>query len=147
MILSTEHLGDIEFSEVDIIKFPKGIPGFESEKEFILVPSDDIDFPFNYLQSVKSNDLAFIVTDPFLFVEEYDFELSDNDAEFLDIKDESDLASISFLSIVTIPDEVEKTTINIMAPIVINHASKVGRQILLDEFSDTKYSLFTKKEA
>jgi flagellar assembly factor FliW len=147
MILSTEHLGDIEFSENDIIKFPKGIPGFEEEKAFVLIPTDDIEFPFNYLQSVNSNDLAFIVTDPFLFVENYDFDLSDTDAEFLEIKDEADLANISFLTIVTIPDEVENTTINIMAPIVINHVSKVGRQVLLNEFSDTKYPLFTKNEA
>jgi len=147
MILRTEHLGDIEYSENDIINFPKGIPGFEDEKEFILIPTDDIEFPFNYLQSVKSCDLAFIVTDPFLFVTPYDFELSDVDATFLSLKNETDLQDISFLSIVTIPDEVENTTINIMAPIVINHNSKMGKQILLTEFTDTKYPLFLKNEA
>ena len=147
MILSTEHLGDIEFSENDIIMFPKGIPGFEEEKEFILVPTTEIEFPFNYLQSVKSDDLAFIVTDPFLFVENYVFDLSDTDANYLSIENEEDLASISFLTIVTIPDNVENTTINIMAPIVINHETKVGKQILLTEYTDTKYPLFTKNEA
>lgn len=146
MIIETNHLGRIEYSENDIVTFAHGIPGFEAEKQFILIPAEDIEFPFSYLQSVKSNDLAFIVTDPFLFVENYDFELSASDAEGLDILNEDALSNISVLTIVTIPDDVDQTTINIMAPIVINHESKVGRQVLLKEYSDTKFPLFKKIE-
>jgi len=146
MIIATEHLGNIEYSENDILTFVHGIPGFEEEKQFILIPAEDIEFPFSYLQSVKSADLAFIVTDPFLFVENYDFELSSSDATALNVKNDGDLADISVLTIVTIPNDVDQTTINIMAPIVINHAAKVGRQVLLSEYSDTKFPLFRKIE-
>jgi len=146
MIIATEHLGNIEYSENDILNFTHGIPGFEEEKQFILIPAEDIEFPFSYLQSVQSADLAFIVTDPFLFVENYDFELSSTDATALNVKTDEDLADISVLTIVTIPNDVDQTTINIMAPIVINHASKVGRQVLLTEYSDTKFPLFRKIE-
>ena len=144
MIIETNHLGKIEYSVNDIVTFSHGIPGFEDEKQFILVPAEDIEFPFSYLQSVKSNDLAFIVTDPFLFVENYDFELSSTDSSALNIESEEALANISVLTIVTIPDDVDKTTINIMAPIVINHEAKVGRQVLLHEYSDSKFPLFRK---
>jgi len=146
MIIATEHLGNIEYSENDILSFAHGIPGFEEEKQFILIPAEDIEFPFSYLQSVQSADLAFIVTDPFLFVENYDFELSSSDATALNVKNDEDLADISVLTIVTIPNDVDQTTINIMAPIVINHAAKVGRQVLLSEYSDTKFPLFRKIE-
>lgn len=146
MIIATEHLGNIEYSENDILSFAHGIPGFEEEKQFILIPAEDIEFPFSYLQSVQSADLAFIVTDPFLFVENYDFELSPSDATALNVKTDEDLADISVLTIVTIPNDVDQTTINIMAPIVINHAVKVGRQVLLTEYSDTKFPLFRKIE-
>lgn len=146
MIIATEHLGNIEFSENDILTFAHGIPGFEEEKQFILIPAEDIEFPFSYLQSVQSADLAFIVTDPFLFVENYDFELSSSDATALNVNNDEDLADISVLTIVTIPNDVDQTTINIMAPIVINHAVKVGRQVLLTEYSDTKFPLFRKIE-
>lgn len=146
MIIATEHLGNIEYSENDILNFTHGIPGFEEEKQFILIPAEDIEFPFSYLQSVQSADLAFIVTDPFLFVENYDFELSSSDATALNVKNDDDLLDISVLSIVTIPNDVDQTTINIMAPIVINHAAKVGRQVLLTEYSDTKFPLFRKIE-
>jgi len=146
MIIATEHLGNIEYSENDVLSFAHGIPGFEEEKQFILIPAEDIEFPFSYLQSVQSADLAFIVTDPFLFVENYDFELSSSDATALNVKNDEDLADISVLTIVTIPNDVDQTTINIMAPIVINHAAKVGRQVLLSEYSDTKFPLFRKIE-
>lgn len=146
MIIATEHLGNIEYSENDILTFAHGIPGFEEEKQFILIPAEDIEFPFSYLQSVQSADLAFIVTDPFLFVENYDFELSSSDATLLNVRTDEDLADISVFSIVTIPNDVDQTTINIMAPIVINYAAKVGRQVLLSEYSDTKFPLFRKVE-
>lgn len=146
MNITTDHLGNIEYSEADIITFAHGIPGFEDEHKFILIPAEDIEFPFSYLQSIKSNDLVFIVTDPFLFVENYDFELSKSDSEALNLSGEEDLGNISVLSIVRIPDDVDQTTINIMAPIVINHVDKAGRQVLLNEYSDTKYPLFRKVE-
>lgn len=146
MIIATEHLGNIEYSENDILTFTHGIPGFEEEKQFILIPAEDIEFPFSYLQSVQSADLAFIVTDPFLFIENYDFELSPSDATALNVKTDEDLADVSVLTIVTIPNDVDQTTINVMAPIVINHAAKVGRQVLLTEYSDTKFPLFRKIE-
>lgn len=146
MNITTDHLGNIEYSETDIITFAHGIPGFEDEQKFILIPAEDIEFPFSYLQSIKSSDLAFIVTDPFLFVENYDFELSKADSAALNLSGEEDLGNISVLSIVRIPNDVDQTTINIMAPIVINHVDKVGRQVLLSEYSDTKYPLFRKVE-
>ncbi|MCD4712428.1 MAG: flagellar assembly protein FliW [Clostridiales bacterium] len=145
MVLNTEHLGEIEFQKEDIIHFPKGIPGFEEEKEFIVVLTGDIDFPFTYLQSVKSNDLAFIVTDPFLFIENYDFELSDEDADFLSITNEEQIDDITVYTIVTIPEDVDQTTVNISAPIIINLKEKIGKQVILREYDEMKYPLFKKK--
>jgi flagellar assembly factor FliW len=147
MLLTTQHLGDIQYSEADILTFEHGIPGFEDNKNYILIPAEDIEFPFSYLQSIHNSELAFIITDPFLFVENYDFELSKVDSEALEVNSDEDLGNISVFAIVTIPKDVDKTTINIMAPIVINHVARIGRQILLNEFNDIKYPLFTKNEA
>jgi flagellar assembly factor FliW len=145
MVLNTNHLGEIEFQKEDIIHFPKGIPGFEEEKEFIVVLTGDIEFPFTYLQSVKSEDLAFIVTDPFLFLEHYDFELSDEDAEFLGVKNKEQIDDITVYTIVTIPEDVDQTTVNISAPIIINLKEKLGKQVLIKEYDDMKYPLFKNK--
>ncbi len=145
MVLNTEHLGEIEFQKEDIIHFPKGIPGFEEEKEFIVILTGDVEFPFTYLQSVKSNDLAFIVTDPFLFLENYDFELSDEDADFLGVKSEEQIDDITVYTIVTIPEDLDQTTVNISAPIIINLKEKLGKQVILKEYDEMKYPLFKQK--
>ncbi len=145
MVLITEHLGEIKFQKEDIIHFPKGIPGFEEEKEFIVILTGDIEFPFTYLQSVKSKDLAFIVTDPFLFLENYDFELSEEDADFIGVKNDDQIDDITVYTIVTIPEDVDQTTVNISAPIIINLKEKIGKQVLLKEYDDMKYPLFKQK--
>lgn len=147
MKLVTDHLGEIEYQEQDVILFDDAIPGFEELHKYIIVPTGDLEFPFNYLQSVEESDLAFIVTDPFLFVENYDFELSNHDAEKLDIKTESDADKLIVYTIVSIPDEVEETTTNIVAPILINMDTKKGIQIVLEEYDEFKYPLFKNEEA
>lgn len=144
MEISTTQFGDIEYESSDVITFSQGIPGFEDQQSFIIIPSGDIDFPFNMLQSTQTDSLAFIVTDPFLFVDNYDFELSQSDAAFLKISDEGDLEDVIALSIVTIPENVEDTTINIMAPLMINNKEKIGKQILLNEYDEVKYAIFKK---
>ena len=145
MLLKTSQFGDLEYDQEAVIKFPNGIPGFDDENAFVLIPSGDVNFPFNTLQSEHTPELAFVVTDPFLFVENYDFEISEYDVEALKLKSEEDLKNIIALSIVTIPDNVENTTINIVAPIIINTKDKIGKQVLLHEYDDVKYPIFTKK--
>ncbi len=145
MILNTTQFGEIEYTENDIINFSQGIPGFEEFHNFIIIPSGDIDFPFNTLHSTESETLAFIVTDPFLFVENYDFDLSLPDAQYLKIQNEDDLKDVIALAIVTIPENVEETTINVMAPVLINNKEKIGKQILLNEYDEIKYPIFKKK--
>jgi len=144
MLLHTTHLGDIEYSDSDVIHFPVGIPGFDDQDAYIIVPSYDLEFPFSTLQSVKNTELAFIVTDPFLFVENYDFDIDDADALLLNIKTDNDLENVIALTIVTIPENVEDTTINIMAPIIINNDKKLAKQVLLYEYNDVKYTIFKK---
>lgn len=144
MVLHTEHLGDIDYMDTDVIHFPEGLPGFDDEKYFIVIPSGDLEFPFSTLQSTHDEKLAFIITDPFLFVEPYDFEIADSDAKKLGVEEEKDLECIMAFTMVTIPENVEETTINIMAPVIINTEKQIGKQILLNEYDDIKYPIFKK---
>lgn len=103
----------MELSEEDVYCFPKGLPGFDEEDAFVIVPWEDT--PFSYLQSVKEPALAFLLVSPFLFVPDYSFELSEADKEELEIQDQ-----VSVYSIVTIQAEASKSTMNLLAPIVLN---------------------------
>lgn len=145
MVLSTHHLGEIHYSELDVITFNEGIPGFEGKLKYLFLPSGDDEFPFYYLQSIDDAELAFIVTDPFLFDPSYDFEVSDTDAKKLGIYKLEDLSRVMILCIVNIPDQVEESTMNRMAPVIINKATNIGKQIVLSEYDDTRFLLFPQK--
>ncbi len=141
MELKTSGFGVIEYSKEDVVNFDTGLYGFENNHSFLYIPSDDEQFQFNWLQSIDDPDLVFIVTDPFLFVEGYDFELDEEIVGQLDI---TETKKLSILSIVNIGDDVEKTTVNIKAPIIINNETKIGKQIILTEEYPYKFFIFNK---
>ncbi|WP_353056761.1 flagellar assembly protein FliW [Paenibacillus polysaccharolyticus] len=116
----------MEVDEKSIYQFPKGLPGFENETAFALIPWEDT--PFCYLQSVKERELSFLVVSPFEFRQDYSFELSNEDKEELEIKED-----VAVFSIVTIHSEITKSTMNLLAPVVINPVKRVGKQVVLQQ--------------
>lgn len=133
MLIHSTRFGEIEIGEEDIIKFPEGLPGFPDEVAFVLLPYQE-DSPFSFLQSVTDCNLAFLIVDPFAFFKDYVFEIDDQTAEDLKLSEEN-LPMI--INIVSVPEKVENITANLLAPIVINRRSHIGRQIVLEK---TQYS-------
>ena len=129
MLLQTKHFGEVEINEKLIIEFSSGLLGFEELKEFTLIGSEDETSPFRWLQCVNEPQIAFAVANPFLIVKDYDFELNDEEAENLGIE-RSDEAAVYV--IVVVPDELEKMSMNLKAPLIINSKNKKGAQIVLD---------------
>lgn len=134
--IDTKYLGAIEIEEDKIIHFENGIPGFETEKQFVLLDIADNDV-LQILQSVQTPELAFFVANPYLLFKDYAIELEDHVIEKLDIKNEHDVA---VLSILTIKDPFSSSTINLKAPIIINIANKRAKQYIMN---DDRYSLRT----
>ena len=79
----------LEVEEGKIISFFDGIPGFEEEKKFLVIPYSE-ESPFVFLQSLKTAELAFLMTTPFVFFPEYEFEIDDESIEALGIEKEED---------------------------------------------------------
>ncbi len=141
MKLVTKKFGEIEYSEENIITFKEGLPGFEEEKEFVLIFSNDEMLPFHQLQSVKTEDLSFVITDPFIFYKDYDFDLNDEIVEKMKIES---LEDVSIYSMMIIPENVKLTSINLSAPLVINKRLKKGRQVILsDDRYQEKFYIFS----
>lgn len=134
MIIKTKHFGEIEVDEKNIINFCDGIPGFDDFKKYIIIQNPEKDVPFNWLQSIDNTDLAFVIINPFVFKNDYEFDMPENTIKRLDIKSHED---INIYSIVTIPEDINKMTANLAAPIIINVLNKLGKQILLQ---DSEYS-------
>ena len=144
MKYETARFGSLEIQDQDILVFPDALYGFDQEKEFALLPLDPtIESPMEWLQSLKSRELAFIVTDPFLFIPEYKMVLSDSEQTQLGIES---MESVVVRVIVTIPKVHTEMTANLVAPIVINQKKSLAKQVVLTNAEyDTKYSLMSKK--
>jgi flagellar assembly factor FliW len=131
MKLPTKFEESVEIDDSDIINFEQGLPGFEEEKKFVLMPIGGT--PFSILQSVTSTALAFVTANPFVFFKDYDFELSKSVQEQLQISNSNDV----FVQVIlTVADLFEESTANLQAPIIINKERNIGKQVVL---IDSKY--------
>ena len=141
--ITTTRFGEIEEDESKIVHFAAGLPAFEDEHEFIIIPYDE-ESPYVFLQSVTTPDLAFLMAIPFIFFPDYEFRLEDDVLESLALERQEDLLLYTLL---TIPgSDIREMTANLLAPIVINSRTNEGRQIVLDKSSyRTKHKLFSKK--
>lgn len=133
MNIETRFLGPITIDQSKIITFPDGIPAFEEEKKYILLPMEENN-PFFYLQSVKTPDLCFILADPFVFFPSYQVELVDEQESKLEAQSEKDLVVLAVLSI---PEDFKQATANLMAPVIINLNKNKGMQYVPPQSSYT----------
>ncbi|MBZ2174824.1 flagellar assembly protein FliW [Schnuerera sp. xch1] len=130
MKLHTTNFGLIEIDEEKIINFPEGLLGFEDEKQFIIINSEDEDSLFQWLQSVNNQELAFVIINPFFVFPDYDIIIPETAQNKLKIKDKQD---IGVYTIVVVPEDMEKMTTNLLGPIIINIKEKLGKQVILDD--------------
>lgn len=140
MKLETAILGEIEYSEDEIITAQEGLYGFGDKTKFILINIADENLPFQWLQSVDDGDLSFIITNPFLFHDAYDFELQSTVTEALKIES---LDDVSVFSLVVLKDELKDATINLKAPLVLNTKNKQLKQVILIEDYPYKHQIFS----
>ncbi len=139
MNIQTKYFNELTINKKDILHFEYGLPGFINEKQFVLLPLSEEKVYF-VLQSVQTPELAFVVTNPFLFFKDYDFELDRATVHSLEIKEPSDVAVYSIL---TLQDPFEHTTANLQAPVLVHVKNKKAKQVILnDDKYTTKHALF-----
>ncbi|MBX9984019.1 flagellar assembly protein FliW [Priestia sp. Y58] len=139
MKISTSYHGDIEIDNQQTLTFNQGIPGFLDETEFVILPLPEAE-AFQVLQSIQTKELAFIITDPFQFFLDYDFQLEPQEIEKLQLQQTEDAAVYVML---TMSDSVEKITANLQAPVIINTKQQLAKQvILMNTAYETKHRLF-----
>ncbi len=129
MKIKTTRFGDVEVEESLIFTFISPIIGFEEAKNFVLIENDDNNI-FRWLQSTQYPELAFPVSKASYFQIDYNFEIDDKTVEMLELASIDDVLS---LNIVNIPKgQPQKSTINLLAPIIINKRTKVAAQLILN---------------
>ncbi len=129
---------DLDTPPANELVLPHGIIGFSQYKhaELLYLPDH---LPFLWMKLGDPADaLHFIVIEPGGIVPGYEPELFDEDVAQLEIRDQSEAM---ILNIVTLKRQnpVEATA-NLIGPIVVNRRTRVGRQLVISNYS--RYSAY-----
>lgn len=127
MLINTSRFGEVEVDPSRIIRFPKGLLGFPRHQQYVLLEAGQ-DSYFWWLQSVDMPELAFVVTDPSLFVPTYQVPLREEQMA------EMGMASLEEAQVFVIVNKREHVlTGNLQGPLIVHLASRVGEQLVLSD--------------
>jgi flagellar assembly factor FliW len=113
------------------IKIVAPIFGFENIGEVNFEQIDD------FFVRIWSDDISLTLIDPSK-IREYSFDIPLHYKELLNI---DDTISVSVYNTVIINSDIEKSTINFLAPILINTKENILVQVALDESKYSEYGL------
>ena len=120
--------GTFDVAEHDVVTFPRGIPGFERCQRFVLLSHETLE-PLRCLYALDGPEAAFLAVDPRSIVPEYECALRPDEQEQISAKPETPLVWLVLLAFTG----TESPTANLRAPIVINPASMLGAQLVIDD--------------
>jgi flagellar assembly factor FliW len=126
MKFKTRHFGEIEIAEEKVLLFPHGIIGFPNHRKFCLINRPESN-PYFWLQCVDQPEWAFVVLPMQVFKPDYQLELAPAERTLLKLTPE-DTAVV--LAVVVVPPDPHQTTVNLLAPIVVNERALLGSQII-----------------
>ena len=143
MQMLTRAFGEIEIDESKVMEFPGGIIGFPDLQHFVLLYDEEQGSnTVKWLQSVEEPGFAMPVINPLIVKEDYNPSVDD---ELLKPIGEMADEDMVVLVTMTIPHELEKMTVNLRGPIIINSATCKGCQIIIDSDEyKVKYPIYEK---
>ena len=141
MQAKTRLFGTIEIPDDKIIILEKGMIGFPQMQHFALIFDAEKEGggKIKWLQSMDEPDTAFPVMDPTIIKKDYNPMIND---EIIKPLGELNDDNIFVLSTVTVPKQLEKMSINLKAPIIINSETKRGAQIIVEDDLPVKYMIY-----
>ena len=137
---------DLEAPAANSFSLPSGLIGFEAYHQAELLYQPD-HLPFLWLKLTSPRDVVhFVVIEPGGLIPDYEPELFDEHAFTLDLSSSSE---VMILNIVTLQRQNPvEATVNLVGPIVINRRTRVGRQLVISNYSrySAHYSLVEKSQ-
>lgn len=131
MEINTRIFGKVDIDDEKLIRFPNGIVGFPELTEFALIHDEEEgeNAGIRWMQSVQEPAFAMPVISPLTVCEDYNPEVED---ELLKPLGELETDNMLVLTTITIPHELEKMSVNLKAPFIINSETRTAVQIIID---------------
>ena len=140
MTIETKLFGEINVDEGKLITFPQGIIGFPELKDFLLIHDGEGSDSIKWMQSIQEPAFAMPVVDPLSIIPDYNPDIED---ELLKPLDGVTQDNMLVLVTITVPKEIEKMSVNLKGPIIINsEARKAGQLIIDDDKYQVKYPIY-----
>lgn len=142
MQITTRVFGEVTIDDEKLIHFPNGIIGFPDLQDFALIHDEEKSGTdtIHWLQSIQEPAFAMPVMDPLIVRPDYNPEVDD---ELLKNIGELVPEELLVMVTVTVPKDLEKMSVNLKGPIVINAALRLGTQVIVegDEYL-VKYPIY-----
>ena len=127
MIVHTTRFADVQVDPDRILEFPGGMLGFSSFTRFTLLQPDPEGL-FLWPQSIESPELAFVVTDPAHWCEDFEAVIRREHLEKVH------LDAVEHARVLVIVNKYDDAlTANLQGPLVINTHRRLGMQVVLSD--------------
>lgn len=130
MNIATTRFGTVDVSSQDLMELPRGLIGFPALTRFAVIEPEPGSV-FQWWQAVDAPDAAFVVLDPLLIAPHYD--LRDIEAEWAELGAADPRVQRVVVLVTVSGPSLESITLNLAAPIVVNRATRQGRQIIVPD--------------
>jgi flagellar assembly factor FliW len=130
------RFGGCTYGDSEVIRFPWGLPGFAALRRFLVI-SVDGEQGYVWLQSLDDRSVAIPLCDPWSLFDDYEAPLPLYAKQSLEIETAD---SFCLMCVLVARESEAETTINLLAPIVINLETRIGRQVMLE---NQRYSVRT----
>jgi flagellar assembly factor FliW len=128
MNIESQRFGTLEINEDELLSFPAGVIGFPTEQRFALVPHHGSGY-IAWLQSVSTPALAFPVVSAHAFGDRYPDVPVGTAAQEAGLDGAEDSLAVM---VVLCALSGQPATVNLLAPIVVNAATRTGAQVILE---------------
>lgn len=126
--LDLPRFGTCTYRESEVLNFPWGLPGFGSLRRFIALNLAGQE-KFVWLQSLDDPSIALPTADPWAIFPDYEPQLPPYAVASLEIARPEEFV---VLSVVVVTAGAAEMTMNLLAPVVVNLRTRIGRQVMLE---------------
>ena len=127
-IIELPRFGECTYLDSEILVFPWGLPGFAHLRRFLALKAAPDD-RFMWLQNLDDLSVALPIADPWLVFEDYAPQLPQYARAALALDETQEFA---IQCVVVAAKDADEFTMNLLAPIVINLETRIGRQVPLE---------------
>ena len=135
MEIQTTRFGPLTIESEDLLYFPAGLMGMEECRRWVLLQDVHSD-AMAWLQSAERAEIAVAVVSPRRFVPDYRIRVARPEIEPLELGD------VRWAEVLVIVGRTDRSiTLNLRAPLLVNLARRLGRQVITNGDLPIRYEL------